>query len=137
MNKYVEITHEGIVQETDGNSVTVLLSPLTACKGCYAEKSCNIAGNDFKLINVHGAYNVKTGEKVIVSMKRSMGYSALFLGYLSPLLLVVMVLIVLISFSVNELISGLLSIAILIPYYIILFVFRKLINKKFSFTINT
>jgi sigma-E factor negative regulatory protein RseC len=132
-----EIAHEGIVQETDENSVIVLLSPVTACSGCHAEKSCNLAGYEQKLVKVHGTYNVKTGERVLVSMKQSMGYSALFLGYLLPLFLVVILLIILISFSVNELISGLLSLAILIPYYITLFVFRKLISKKFSFTIKT
>lgn len=132
-----KIEHEGIVQETDENSVTVLLSPMTACSGCHAEKSCNLAGCEQKLVNVQGTYNVKTGDRVLVSMKQSMGYSALFLGYLFPLLLVVILLIVLIAFSVNELISGLLSLAILLPYYFILFAFRKLISKKFLFTIKT
>jgi sigma-E factor negative regulatory protein RseC len=137
MNRDSEITHEGIVQSTDSKSVMVMLSPNVSCAGCSAARACNPTGSDNKLVRVEGSYDVKSGEKVIVAMNQSLGYSALFLGYLIPLILVVLTLIVLVSFSINELYAGLFSIGVLIPYYIILFVFRKMIGKKFSFTIKT
>jgi sigma-E factor negative regulatory protein RseC len=136
-NQFSEISHEGLVQIADGNCVTVLLSPKTNCTGCLEKNSCNLSGKDNKIVTISGNYNVRPGDDVIVSMKKSMGYFALFLGYLLPLFLVVLLLVLLLLFSVNELLSGLLSIGILLPYYMILILFRKEINKKISFTIKT
>jgi sigma-E factor negative regulatory protein RseC len=65
-----------------------------------------------------------------------MGYAALVLGYLLPLVSVVITLIVLISLKFPELFAGLISLAILIPYYTVLYFFRNRINKKFTFTLK-
>ena len=130
------IDHDGIVQRTEDNKVIVVISASSACSGCHAEGSCSLSGKEEKIIEVRGKYNVKPGERVTILMKQSMGYAALFLGYLLPLIIVVSLLITLISFKVSELSSGLISIAILIPYYIVIFLFRKTINEKFKFTLK-
>lgn len=131
------IEHEGIVREADEKSVTVLLSPISACSGCHSEKSCGMSGNAEKIVNIRGRFDLRPGDHVVVTMKQSLGYSALFIGYLMPLLIVLLILIILISLSVNELYAGLLSIGVLIPYYSGLFFYRKYIDKKFSFTIKS
>jgi sigma-E factor negative regulatory protein RseC len=136
-NQYPEITHEGTVQATGENSVTVLLSLKTSCSGCHEKNACNLSDKDNKIVTISGNYNVHPGDSVMVSMKQSMGYFALFLGYLLPLFLVIGILILLLSFSVSELPAGLLSLAILIPYYLILILFRKGINNRFSFTLKS
>jgi len=130
------IDHDGIVQRTEDNKVIVAISASSACSGCHAEGSCSLSGHEEKIIEVRGKYNVKPGDRVTILMKQSMGYAALFLGYLLPLIIVVTLLITLISSKVPELASGLISIAILIPYYIIIFLFRKTINEKFKFTLK-
>ena len=96
-----------------------------------------MSGKENKTVTIWGKYNVRPGDNVMVSMKQSMGYFALLLGYLLPLLLVVFLLVLLLLFSVNELLSGLLSIGVLLPYYLILIFFRKEINKKILFTLKT
>ena len=131
------INHEGIVQKADDKSVIVSISAASACSGCHAEGSCTLSGKEEKIIEVSGSYDVKPGDTVTILMKQSMGYAALFLGYLLPLFAVVAILIFLISMKVPELSAGLLSLAILIPYYIVLFFFRKRINEKFTFTLKT
>jgi sigma-E factor negative regulatory protein RseC len=130
------IEHDGIVQESGNGSVTVRISSASACSGCHAEGSCTMSGQEEKIINVTGSYNVSPGDKVTVLLQQSAGFTALFLGYIIPLLLVVTLLIILISVSINELIAGLCSIGILIPYYFILWLFRNRIGKKFTFTIK-
>jgi len=130
------INHEGIVLSNDGNTVIISISSASACSGCNAEGSCNLSGQDEKIIEVHGKYNVKSGEQVTILMKQSMGYLALFLGYLFPLIAVVIVLLAMISMKVPELFAGSLSLAILLPYYIVLFFLKKRINKKFTFTLK-
>jgi sigma-E factor negative regulatory protein RseC len=130
------INHEGVVQKVDEKSVIVSISSTSACSGCHAEGSCSMSGKEEKIIEVTGKYNVIQGDIVTILMKQSMGYSALLLGYILPLVSVVSVLVVLVSFKVSELVSGLISLGILIPYYLILFSFRKKINEKFTFTLK-
>ena len=130
------INHEGIVQRNEGNAVIVSIISVSACGGCHAEGSCTMSGKEVKTIEVFGNYDVKPGEKVTILMKQSMGYSALFLGYILPFLMVIAVLITMISLKVPELTSGLLSVMILVPYYFILYLFRKTINSKYTFTLK-
>ena len=130
------IDHEGIVQRTGNNSVFVSISSASACSGCHAEGSCSMSGKEEKIIEIRGAYNVKPGDQVTILMKQSMGYSALFLGYIFPVIAVIGVLITLSSLKVPELKSGLASIAILIPYYTILYFLRKRLDEKFTFTLK-
>jgi len=65
-----------------------------------------------------------------------MGYIALFLGYIFPGIAVITVLITMISLKISELYAGLTSLAILVPYYIILYFIRERINKKFTFKLK-
>lgn len=131
------IQHDGIVQEIGNNSVLVTISSSTACSGCHAEGLCNISGKEEKTINITGNYNVSPGDPVIVQMKQSMGYKAIILSYLIPLVILIISLAVLDSLEVKELISGLVSIGILIPYFLLLLLFRKRINRIFTFTLKT
>jgi sigma-E factor negative regulatory protein RseC len=130
------ISHEGIVQNVNERVAVVRISAASACSGCHAEGSCTLSGKEEKIIEVSGKYNVKPGDTVTILMKQSMGYAALLLGYLLPLISVITILAVLISLDVPELSAGLLSLAILVPYYTILYLFRKRINEKFTFTLK-
>ena len=130
------IEHAGIVQKSDNKSVTVIISSESACSGCHAEGFCSLSGKEDKIIDIPGRYNVEPGQNVIVLMKKSMGYSAVMLGYVVPFMLVITMVIILGSMSLPELITGLGSIAVLVPYYLLLWLFRKRINKNFRFTIK-
>lgn len=95
-----------------------------------------MSGKEDKLIEVTGNYNVNPGDSVIIMMKQSMGYNAILLSYILPLVAVFVILIILVSYSVSELAAGIFSLAILIPYYFLLYLFRNKIDKKFTFTLK-
>ena len=135
MNRSSEILHDGIVTAVEGDTVSVLLTPGVACAGCRAEGSCSVYGNDVKLVKVKGNFFVHQGEKVVVSISESQGFRALLYGYILPLVIMLVSLVLCITLSLGELVSGLVAIGILIPYYLALFIFRKMISKKFSFKI--
>jgi sigma-E factor negative regulatory protein RseC len=130
------INHEGIVKAITDNSVIVTISAASACSGCHAGGTCNLSGVEEKSIEVNGRYDVKPGDIVTILMKQSTGYAALLLGYVFPLISVITILIVLISLKVPELGAGITSISMLIPYYIVLFFFRKRLTEKFTFTLK-
>jgi len=131
-----EISHDAIVQSSDGDTVTVLISRKGSCSGCHAEKACGMSGNDRKELIIKGNWDLKPGSSVMVIMKQSAGFLALFLGYLLPLILFLACIIILNAFSVGELVSGLISLGSLLPYFLFLKLFGKSLNNKFSFTLK-
>jgi sigma-E factor negative regulatory protein RseC len=133
---HITIDHKGIVQKADEKSVTVMIKSDSACSGCHAEGACNLSGQSDKIVEVRGSYDVSPGDQVTIVMKQSMGYAALILGYILPIVPVITILFVLISRNVSELVAGLGAIAVLIPYYAILFLFRNRINEKITFTLK-
>jgi sigma-E factor negative regulatory protein RseC len=132
-DNYGSIIHEGIVSKTLDKSVIISIFTATACAGCHAENSCMLSGREEKSVEVIGTYNVKPGDPVKVMMKQSQGYRAILLGYVFPLVTVILCLIILNESGVKELTAGIISIGILAPYYLILSLFRKQINKNFTF----
>jgi len=137
MNSGSEISHEGIVESVKDGTIEIAIAPTVSCAGCQAAKSCNITGSERKIISISGDYNVTPGERVMVSMKTSQGISALALGYLIPLMIVIVTLAILSALSVNELTSGVVSVGILLPYYLILYLSRRIIGKRYSFKLKT
>jgi positive regulator of sigma E activity len=129
------IGHEGIVQSRSQNMVVVKITSSSACSSCHAGNACGMAGREEKLIEVSGSYDLKPGDNVKVIMKQEEGYSALMLGYIFPLIIVLVTLITLSSLSVPELKAGLGSIVSLILYYIILRLFRRKIGQRFTFSL--
>lgn len=131
-----QVSHEGIVCSVDREKVIVLLSQGVSCSGCRAEGSCGLPGNGEKKVEVRGSWRVKPGEKVIVSMNESQGFSALFLAYLLPLMIILVALFSMLASGSGELASGLVALAVPVPYYILLYAFRKMISKQYSFTLK-
>ena len=132
-----QIAHEGIVEESDGQRVRVRITADAACAGCHARGSCSIAEESDKTLILPGSGEpYAPGQKVKVILQRSLGFRALFLGYVLPFLLVITVLAIMTGFSAGELASGLVSLSVLIPYYLLLRIFRDRIEKKFEFKLS-
>ncbi|WP_162304526.1 SoxR reducing system RseC family protein [Maribellus luteus] len=132
-----DIRHKGFVKEVNNNSLIVTIINQSACSSCHAKGACTVADYQDKEIEItdfKGAY--KPGQEVTILFKESKGFTALLWGYVVPFLLVLLTLIVMQSLTGNELQSGLVSLAILIPYYITLYFFRHLLKKIFKFELE-
>ena len=130
------IEHEGTVISKDGQMIKVLITSLSGCASCHSKAACSMADKKEKIIEIRGKYDVSEGDTVTVVMSKNLGYPAVFIGYVLPLLIVLVSLIVLIALSVPETTAGLISIGILAPYFFILHLFKSHIDKKFTFTIK-
>ena len=71
-----------------------------------------------------------------VIFQESKGFTALFYGYVLPFIIILITLIITNSITNNELLSGLISLGILIPYYTTLYFFRHLLKKVFKFEVE-
>ena len=131
------IEHQGIVSEVEENRIKVNIVSQSACSSCHAKGACGMAEVQEKTIEVEdnsGSY--RKGEWVNVILEQTLGYRALFLGYLLPFLVVLFTLILTISITGNEALSGILSLVILLPYYLVLFLMKGRIQRSFSFMIK-
>ncbi len=136
MHNSKSIEHLGVIQHIEGYTARVVFPAHSACSACHAKGVCSVAGMEEKSVDVIHHGNVEAGEKVKIVLKQSLGYKALLLGYFFPFLVVLLSLVLFTSFLENEILAGLYSLALLIPYYLIIYFFRKKIRKEFSFTIR-
>jgi len=130
------ITHEGIVDHIDGDAVYVRILSKSACAECHSKGMCGVSEMTEKLIEVkQNISDFAQGQAVNVILDRSLGNKAVLLGYFIPFLILVITLLIS-SLYLSELWAGLLAIAVLIPYYLLLFFFKDKLSKTFYFRIE-
>lgn len=132
-----DIRHEGVIDSIDGQKVTVRILQASACSGCQASRICRAAESKEKLVEVDmtGAESLSVGQTVTVVAGERMGMTAVLLAFGLPLMLLLIALIAAMSVSGSEKIAAIASIAVLIPYYVVLFMCRGRIKKDFGFRI--
>ena len=79
---------------------------------------------------------VQVGDAVTVCAQRSTGMLAVLLAFVIPFLLILLVLVVLRAWIDNEPLTGTLALASLIPYYMILSLFKGRLKSTFRFYIK-
>jgi sigma-E factor negative regulatory protein RseC len=130
------VQHIGKVEKVNPDCVTVKIVSESACSGCHAKGRCSLTDSEEKTVFVTGNYDVTPGDTVTVLMKQSMGYNALLIGYVIPFMILLSSLVILVAMAVSEAYAGLFSIGILVIYYMIIYIFRNRIDKKFTFTLK-
>ncbi len=135
MNK---IKHSGTVSKVVRNKVYVRILQSSACSACKVAHHCNAAETKEKIIEIsHTHANIfSPGEQVIVTANTSVGFRASLYGYLLPLLLMVLMLVLMLYFTKSEDIAALSALAILGPYYMVLYLSRNKINDKLNFGVE-
>jgi positive regulator of sigma E activity len=138
MKQQEQIEHTGIVSEIKDNELKVNIMQASACAKCSVSGACGVSEDTEKIISIRNvnpaAYRL--GEKVNVFYRRSLGFRALFLGYLLPFLIILTSLIILSTITQNEGLAGLVSIGLLAPYYLILYFTKEKIKNTFAFSIE-
>lgn len=121
-----------------GNKAEVSIIVNSGCASCEVKGSCSISDAKEKIIEVSLAPSDKyeMGQHVMVEMKQSMGSWAVLLGYFFPFLFVLIGLIVFTLIGLDEGLSALLSLGILIPYYLVLYLTRDLLSKRFTYSME-
>ena len=82
------------------------------------------------------ASSYQVGDRVIVFGELSMGMMAVLWAFIIPFCILVISLFVFMAIWSDELLSALCSLALLIPYYYILWLNKTRMEKKFSFSIR-
>jgi len=130
------IEHWGVVKEVTPNTVRVSLLNVSGCSTCHTKATCSVSDVDNKVIDViTTGKKFNTGEKVKIVFEKSLGPLALFIGYLIPFLLLMLVLIISWSITNDEVFAGIASICSVGVYYLFLTLFRNKLKSTFTFRI--
>ena len=131
------IEHKGYVEAVQEDRVKVHFVTMSACASCHAKGVCTASDMEDKQIEVKDNGNrFRKGEEVKVLLKQTLGFKALFFGYVLPFILVLTFLIILSSATSNEVIAGVSSLGILVPYYWIIYKKKHYFNRVFSFELQ-
>jgi sigma-E factor negative regulatory protein RseC len=137
MESSERIEHIGIVTDIHDDLVHVSFIARSACSECHAKGYCLESDSKEKSVDVidrSGRFH--QGETVNIVMKESLGYRAILLGFLLPFIVLILVLILVQSVTGNELKAGLSALAALVPYYLLLALFKNHLKNTFSFQLE-
>lgn len=131
------IAKTGVVQGIEGQKVFVKVVSVSACASCHAKGACTASDTSERIIEaeIEPGTSLKPGQMVSVQADVKAGNAALFFGYILPFLLVFATLIIAASLA-SEVLAGLISLVVLLPYYAVLYLLRDRMGKRFKFKVE-
>ena len=138
MSRKNEIVHSGKILEITPDFTTVKILVSSACAACHAKGLCGMSEEEEKVIMVPtDPYTVyQVGEEVQVVTKMSMGLKAVWISYVIPLLILMILILSLSSVIGNEVVIGLVSVAGVALYYLGVWLLRSRLENEFTFYIK-
>ena len=138
MSKNGQIEHEGVIHEIGENILKVHFIMESSCSGCHAKGVCNLEERNGEILEVkkkaHEVY--EKGEKVKIVIRESLGLKAVLIAYLIPFMIVMVSLFTFVEILQNEIKAGIISLILLVPYYLLVYFYRSRIKKEIDFTIE-
>ena len=131
------IDHEGTIDRIAAGVAHVKINSESACAACHAKGVCGAADQEEKYLDIpvqEASY--VPGEQVRVQVARHLGFKAVALGYVYPFMLLMAVLFTGILSGLPELKAGAIALLSLVPYYMLLYLFRNRISSIFTFSIK-
>lgn len=130
------IDHAGFISAVRNGKAYVTIIQTSACASCSVKESCGVKDSEHNHVEIPVPPDQwHVGDEVIVRLKTTTGFLALFLGYMIPFVLVVVTLLVLLRAGFSEGRAGLISLMVLPLYYVLLSRVRRHIQKRVSFNL--
>ena len=132
------IAHSGRIVEITPDFTTVEIVASSACSSCHAKQLCGMSEDKEKLIMVptDGFVERKVGDEVQVLTKMTMGLKAVWISYVIPLAILMILILSLSKAFDNEFLCGLLAVAGVGLYYFGIWLFRDRLSNEFVFYIK-
>lgn len=132
-----EIRHKAKIVQVNAHSVEAEIEVKSACAQCALLKACQMheVSQCKIIIPLEDGKIYQKGEVVDVSISLDEGMLAAFYAYVLPLILVLLTLFVSLVVGLSEIISGICSIIVLIPYYFGVFLKKNFFARMLNFKI--
>ena len=131
------VSHEGVITKIDGDTLEIKIIAQSACAACHAKSACTMSDQAEKVLTVPKpeGQEFQLFQKVKVVMAVGQGNKAAILAYLVPIILLLAALFICLGIDLSEGLAALIGIAVLIPYYLVLYLCRDKLKKRFEYTI--
>ena len=138
MAKKNEIVHSGKIIEIDPDFTTVEIMVSSACSECHAKGLCGMSEMEEKVIMVPtDPYEPRQiGDIVQVKTKMTMGLKAVWISYVIPLAVLMILILSLSAVMENEFLRGGIAIAGVGLYYFVIWLLKDRLSDQFEFYIN-
>ena len=132
------ISHEGIITKITDDELEIKIVSQSACAACHAKSACTMGDQAEKILTVPRPEGREFHllQKVNVVMAVGQGNKAAVLAYLLPIVLLLAVLFVCLGLGLGEGLSALIGILALVPYYLVLYLRRDKLKKRFEYLVE-
>ena len=138
MSKKNEIVHAGRILEITPDFTTVQIIVSSACSSCHAKALCGMSEEEEKVIMLptdpYATY--KVGDEVQVCTKMAMGLKAVWISYVIPLIILMILILSLSTIVEREAYRALMAIGGVAVYYLFVWLFRDKLSNEFVFYIK-
>ena len=138
MDKKKEIVHEGRIVEITPEFTSVEIVSSSACSACHAKGFCGFSEEETKLVMLPtDPYTVrKVGDTVVLALKQTMGLKAVWISYVIPLIILMILVLTLSAVNVNEVWTGVAAVSGVALYYFVIWLMRDRLRNEFVFYIR-
>ena len=133
-----KIKHNGTVVSIDRSKVCVSILQTSACSACKVASHCNAAESKEKIIEVSTAASADyvIGDTVVVSTSPSAVSRAMTIAFVFPFLVMVAAVLIALWITSDEILSALIGLGVLVPYYLIIYFLGERVTRGVSFEIE-
>lgn len=131
------IQHTGEIIAIENGVAKVLIMQTSACSACHAKSVCGVSDKKEKIIEAEvNSNDFNVGDSVCVVGQKSLGITAVLLAYVVPFALMIVTMLIASRITEKEWIIGTVSLAVLVPYFVILRLMKGAIQAKFKFYVT-
>ncbi|HIW09904.1 MAG TPA: SoxR reducing system RseC family protein [Candidatus Rikenella faecigallinarum] len=131
------IRQSATVIRVDAAEIEVEVCRPEACAACKAKSVCSEGGGEGKRMTlVNDGQGYRVGEQIQLVMRRSAGLKAVVIAYLVPVVLVVAALLIFQATPMSDTTAALLTLGILVLYFVIIRLLRGRINNQLTIEIE-
>lgn len=133
-----EIYHDGKIIEITPEFTSVEIISSSACSQCHAKGLCGFSEEESKVVMVPTSPYTerKVGDTVTLALKQTMGLKAVWISYVIPLIILMILVLSLSSVIDNEVWTGLTAIGGVALYYLVIWLLRDRLKNEFVFYIK-
>lgn len=133
-----EIYHDGKIIEITPEFTSVEIISSSACSQCHAKGLCGFSEEESKVVMIPTSPYTerKVGDTVTLALKQTMGLKAVWISYVIPLIILMILVLSLSSVIDNEVWTGLTAIGGVALYYLVIWLLRDKLKNEFVFYIK-
>ncbi len=132
------VTHPGIVKKIEGNKIEIAIMVTSGCASCEIKGACSVSDVEEKsvFVTIDNPIDFSINQAITIEMKQSLGTWAVLLGYVFPFFVLLIGLLIFINIGMDQGMAGILSLLLLLPYYLTIYLLRDYLGNRFNYSIT-